>query len=170
VRGNFEWDSCNFTSFSKSNSKLHQAPIPSKEGFPAIEEWLATVDKEWDLPKDHLERAHNLKNKPIKKDSGRKVLLHGDLHQENILSNGNDWVVIDPKGVIGNPIHEIWACVEDPSHDLKFLATYFGYPFQDIVEWYYVHLILAACWQAEDSLDASRFLTLAQSLLPMVEP
>lgn len=150
--------------------KLHQAPIPCKEGYPLIEEWLAAVDKEWDLPKDHLERARNLKNKLIKKDSGRKVLLHGDLHQENILSNGNAWVVIDPKGVIGNPIHEIWACVEDPSHDLKFLATYFGYLFQDVVEWYYVHLILAACWQAEDSLDASRFLTLAQSLLPMVEP
>lgn len=25
--------------------KLHQAPIPSKEGFPSIEEWLAAVDK-----------------------------------------------------------------------------------------------------------------------------
>ena len=94
--------------------KLHQAPIPSKEGFPSIEEWLAAIDKEWDLPKDHLKRARKLKNKLLKKDSGRKILLHGDLHQENILSNGNSWVVIDPKGVIGDPIHEIWACVEDP--------------------------------------------------------
>jgi streptomycin 6-kinase len=106
----------------------------------------------------------------LKKDSGRKVLLHGDLHQENILSNGNSWVVIDPKGVIGDPIHEIWACVEDPAHDLKFLAGYFGYSLQDVVEWYYVRLILAGCWQAEDGLNASRFLTLAQSVLPMVEP
>jgi streptomycin 6-kinase len=71
-----------------------------------------------------LERARKLKKELIKKDSGRKVLLHGDLHQENILSNGNDWVVIDPKGVVGDPIHEIWACVENPAHDLKFLATY----------------------------------------------
>lgn len=129
--------------------KLHQAPIPSKEGFPAIEEWLAAVDKEWDLPKDHLKRARKLKNELLKKDSGRKVLLHGDLHQENILSNGKDWVVIDPKGLIGSPIHEIWACVEDPSHDLKFLAGCFGYPFQDVIDWYYVRLILASCWQAE---------------------
>ena len=153
----------------KVMERLHQAPVPSKECFPAIEEWLAAVDKEWDLPKDHLKRARNLKNKLIKKDSGRKVLLHGDLHQENILSSGNDWVVIDPKGVIGEPIHEIWACVEDPGHDLEFLAGCFGYPFQDVVEWYYVRLILASCWQAEDSLDASRFLTLAQSVLPLVE-
>ena len=150
--------------------RLHQAPVPSKKGFPLIEEWLATVDKEWDLPKDHLKRARKLKEKLLKKDSGLKVLLHGDLHQENILSNGNSWVVIDPKGVIGDPIHEIWACVEDPSRDLNFLAAYFGYSFQDVVEWYYVRLILASCWQAEDNLDASRFLTLAQSVLPMIKP
>ena len=153
----------------KVMERLHQAPVPSKEGFPEIEEWFAAVDKEWDLPKDHLKRARNLKDKLIKKDSGRKVLLHGDLHQENILSRGNDWVVIDPKGVIGDPIHEIWACVEDPGTDLKFLAGCFGYRFQDVVEWYYVRLILASCWQVEDGLDASRFLTLAQSVLPMIE-
>ena len=150
--------------------RLHQALVPSKEGFPTIEEWLAAVDKKWDLPKDHLKRARKLKKGLIKKDSGCKTLLHGDLHQENILSNGNSWVVIDPKGVIGEPIHEIWACVEDPAHDLKFLAGYFGYSLQDIVEWYYVRLILASCWQAEDNLDASRFLNLAQSVLPMIEP
>jgi len=150
--------------------RLHQAPVPSKECFPGIEEWLVAVDTEWDLPRDHLKRARKLKNNLIKKDSGRKVLLHGDLHQENILSSGNSWVVIDPKGVIGHPIHEIWACVEDPCHDLKFLADYFSYPLQDVVGWYYVRLILAACWQAEDGLDASRFLTLTQSILPMIEP
>lgn len=111
-----------------------------------------------------------MKKELIKKDLGHKVLLHGDLHQENILSNGNNWVVIDPKGVMGDPVHEIWACVEDPAHDLKFLANYFGYSFQDVVKWYYVRLILASCWQAEDSLDASLFLTLAQSVLPMIQP
>ncbi len=144
--------------------KLHQAPPPSKKLFPDIEEWLAALDNDWNLPKQHLERARQLKRKLIETNSGRKILLHGDLHQENILCNGDDWLVIDPKGVIGYPINELWACVEDPSHDLKFLASYFGYPFQEVVEWYYVHLILAACWQVEDGLDAGRFLSLAQSI------
>ena len=124
----------------------------------------------WDLPKEHLERARKLKNHLLKNESGSEVLLHGDLHQENILSHGNDWVVIDPKGVIGSPIHEVWACVEDPPYDLKFLSNYFGYSFQDVAEWYYVHLILAACWQAEDGLDAGKFLTLAKFILPMIKP
>lgn len=154
----------------KVMERLHQAPISSKEGFPAIEEWLAVIDKEWDLPKNHLERARKLKKKLVKKGSGRKVLLHGDLHQENILSQGTSWVVIDPKGVIGDPIDEIATCVADPIHDLKFLAAYFGYSFQEVTERYYLRLILASCWQAEDNLDPSPFLTKAQSVLPMIEP
>jgi streptomycin 6-kinase len=81
--------------------RLHQAPMPSKEGFPTIEEWLTAIDTEWDLPKDHLMKARKLKKKLVKKDSGHKRLLHGDLHQENILSSGDGWVVIDPKGVMG---------------------------------------------------------------------
>jgi len=150
--------------------RLHQAPLPSKGLFPHIEEWLAAIDKEWSLPKEHLERARKLKKRLLKNDSAAEALLHGDLHQENILSHENGWVVIDPKGVIGSPIHEVWACVEDPQQDLRFLSGYFGYPFQNVTEWYYVRLILAACWQVEDGLDASRFLSLAQSILPMIEP
>ena len=150
--------------------RLHKAPYFSKGSFPHIEEWLAAVDKEWDLPKEHLERARGLKKRLIKKGQGSEILLHGDLRQENILSHGNNWFVIDPKGVIGCPIHEVWVCVEDPVQDLRFLSSYFGYPFQDVAEWYYVRLILAACWQTEDGLDANRFLAMAQSVLPTIEP
>nr|WP_067617918.1 aminoglycoside phosphotransferase family protein [Alicyclobacillus acidiphilus] len=33
-----------------------------------------------------------------------QTLLHGDLHHENILRQGlDDWVVIDPKGILGDP-------------------------------------------------------------------
>ncbi len=150
-------------------ANLHKAPVPSNEDFPAMEEWLSAIDKEWDLPKDHLKRARKLKNELIKKDTERKVLLHGDLHQENILLNGDDWIVIDPKGVIGSPIHEIWAYVEDPSQDLQHIAHFLGFPFSDVVGWYYVHLILSSCWQVEDGISLSGFLSLAQSVLPMIE-
>lgn len=149
-------------------AKLHKTPVPTNEDFPAIEEWLSALDKEWALPKDHLKRARKLKNELLKKDTEPKVFLHGDLHQENILSNGKDWIVIDPKGVIGRPIHEIWACIEDPSHDLQFVADFLGYPFPDVVGWYYVHLILSSCWQVEDGLNPIGFLSLAQSVLPMI--
>lgn len=46
----------------------HQAPLPSKGLFPHIKEWLATIDKEWDLPKEHQERARKLKKNLLKND------------------------------------------------------------------------------------------------------
>lgn len=149
--------------------KLRKAPLPQSNQFPHIETWLTTLDKEWKIPFKYLEKARKLKRKLLLENSASPLLLHGDLHQENILKQGDDWVVIDPKGVIGYPINEIWVCVEDPENDLQYLAQYFGYAFQDVVEWYYVHLILAACWQVEDNLDPSSFLTQAESVIPMMK-
>ncbi len=149
--------------------RLHNAPTPSEAGFPLIMDWLAALDKDWKLPKEHLLRARKLKHQLIKNLTGAPVLLHGDLHQDNILSHGDDWLVIDPKGVIGYPINEVWKCVEEPNHDLKYISEYYGYPFDNVVKWYYVHLILAACWQVEDNLDPSLFLKLASEILPLIK-
>jgi streptomycin 6-kinase len=144
--------------------RLHLAPIPLTHNFPHMRDWLASLEKDWNIPKDVLQRARKLNNLMLP-TSDAAVLLHGDLHQENILSHGEDWLVIDPKGVIGQPIDEVWACVEDPEHDLKYISHYFGYSFDEVVKRYYVHLILAACWCVEDNLDPQRFLNLAQSIL-----
>lgn len=53
----------------KVMERLHQAPVPSKEGFPDIEEWLSAVDKEWDLPANRccpsgsfMDRAYPIQN------------------------------------------------------------------------------------------------------------
>lgn len=92
------------------------------------------IEKEWEIPKNHLQNARTLKEELLAKTFALPVLLHGDLHQENILSHGDDWLVIDPKGVIGFPINEVWACVEKPSHDLKFISEYFDYSFYDVVQ------------------------------------
>jgi streptomycin 6-kinase len=148
--------------------KLHQAPLPTLGNFPHIEEWLTALDKAWKLPELHLQRARRLK-KQLLEPTRVPVLLHGDLHRENILSNGEDWLVIDPKGVIGYPINEVWACVEDPPHDLAYIAKYYNFKLDEVIKWYYVHLILAACWQVEDNLDPKHFLDLAQGVLPMMK-
>lgn len=97
--------------------KLHQASVPLKGHFPHIKEWLAALDQEWDIPTNLLKTARKLKNQLLPTLSS-PILLHGDLHRDNILSNGDEWLVIDPKGVIGYPVNEMWACVEEPQHDL----------------------------------------------------
>lgn len=148
--------------------RLHQAPLPKEHHFPHVKELLETLDKEWDIPQLHLQKARTLKNGLLETQVA-PVLLHGDLHQDNILSNGDDWLIIDPKGVIGSPINEVWAFVEDPKNDLTFISKYFDFNHNDVVRWYYVHLVLAACWQVEDHLDPTLFLNLAESVLPMMK-
>lgn len=141
--------------------KLHQAPAINLQAFPFIADWLQALDKNWNIPSHHLRTARLQKNQLLKTNNDNLILLHGDLHQDNILSNGDDWLVIDAKGVIGQPINELWALIEEPKHDLPFVANYFQLELSHLVKWYYVHLVLAACWRVEDNLDAQLFLDLA---------
>ncbi len=147
--------------------KLHQAKISKNHRFPHIKEWLSTLDKEWKLPFNYLHKARTLRDHLLKA-TVPNVLLHGDLHHDNILRNGDDWLVIDPKGVIGSPLNEMWAFVMDIPRDIPFIAQYFGYKEQDLFDWYFVHVILAACWNLEDNIDASLFLNLAAQSLKYV--
>jgi len=145
-------------------AKLHKAPLSGKDSFPHIKEWLATLDKEWAIPKELLHKARDLKNQLMhSQESTSLVLLHGDLHRENILSHGEDWLVIDPKGVIGYPINEMWALVEDLDKDFNYISKHFGFEFNRVIKWYFVHVVLAACWCVEDKLDPQLFLGLAHA-------
>jgi streptomycin 6-kinase len=43
--------------------------------------------------------------------SGPPAAVHGDLHGGNVLLDGDRWVVIDPKGVRGDPHLDIWLLI-----------------------------------------------------------
>lgn len=88
-------------------------------------------------------------------------MLHGDLHYDNVLKHQEGWLIIDPKGVIGYPINEVWAYCMDMEEDTKFIAAFFNYDLNTVRYWYFVHLILAACWCLEDNLPPDKFLNLA---------
>jgi streptomycin 6-kinase len=43
------------------------------------------------------------------------VLLHGDLHHDNILAaERQPWLAIDPKGLVGEPAYEVGAWLRNP--------------------------------------------------------
>lgn len=140
--------------------KLHQSSIKKNNSFLTIEERFSYLDRDWDIPKDHLQRAREFKEE-ILKASAEKVLLHGDLHHDNIVSDYNGWLVIDPKGVIGYPINEVWSFVQDLETDLPIIAKEFNFDIKTLAKCYYTHLVLAACWNVEDNLDPKSFLKLA---------
>ena len=110
------------------------------------------------MPLNHLQKARFLRN-TLLKSPGSEVLLHGDLHHGNILHH-KEWVVIDPKGVVGYPINEVWAFVMDMDRDIPFISHACGFKLQDVYDWYFVHLTLAASWNLQDNTDASLFLNL----------
>ena len=45
--------------------------------------------------------------------------------------------------------------------DTQYIALFFGYDVLFVRQWYFVHVILAACWNLENNLSADLFLDLA---------
>lgn len=155
--------------------RLHQAPIPCDHGLPHIKDWLGVLDKDLDIPTNYLHKARRLRDELIA-TSAKPVLLHGDLHHDNILQNGNEWVVIDPKGVIGEPAYEIAAFIRNPIPELlehynlsnvidnrinQFAKT-LKLSKQRIINWCYVQAVLAWAWTLEDNCDETYFKKLTE--------
>lgn len=95
------------------------------------------------------------------------VLLHGDLHHDNILSDDvRGWVAIDPKGVIGEPAYEAGAWLRNPmgqysARDIiekrvAIMVEELGWNQQRIVAWGYAQAILSAIWSVEDKGSPSK--------------
>lgn len=152
--------------------KLHNAPIPQQHFFPSLEDLLITLDQHWDVPHGYLAVARQLKRKLLA-DLQKPVLLHGDLHQDNILSHRGSWLIIDPKGVIGDPIFDqIGSLIREPLKTLlqhkdalqiitqrvDFIAQRFQIDRAKIIDWTFMHAVLACCWCLEDQHDASQML------------
>jgi streptomycin 6-kinase len=132
------------------------------------------LDKNWEVPAHYLQKARLLRD-DLLKTLDKEVLLHGDLHHDNILQNGDDWMVIDPKGVIGEPAFEIAAFIRNPIPELlthkKALniildrinrcSEILKFPKQKIINWCYVQAILAWIWALENKNDDFYFKNLA---------
>lgn len=150
--------------------KLHQANIPKDHTFPHIKDWLTALDKDWNIPNHYLQKARKLRDELLQ-PSKSDALLHGDLHHDNILQNGDDWLVIDPKGVIGEATYEVAAFIRNPIPELlnhadtpniihnrviRF-AELLELPSQRILDWCFVQAVLALVWALEDGCDTSYF-------------
>ena len=150
--------------------KLHQANIPATHNFPHIKDWLAALDKNWPIPNGYLQKARQLRDQLLK-TAEPDVLLHGDLHHDNILQNSNDWLVIDPKGVIGEPAYEVAAFIRNPMPELLThadaptiihnritrFAELLELPSQRILNWCFVQAVLVWVWALEDGCDVSYY-------------
>lgn len=154
---------------------LHNRPCPDLTLFPEIKKWPKAFDRvdAAKMPLGLLAKAKNLASELVA-TQGKKILLHGDLHLDNILQNGENWLAIDPKGIIGEAEFEIAAFdfiadyelesdkdLAQLYHDrLELIATKSSLDLNRIKNWCTVRLALAIAWSIEDNIDPSKWVKL----------
>jgi streptomycin 6-kinase len=126
------------------------------------------------LPAAMLDRAAGVLH-DLATDSQPAVLLHGDLHHQNILRDGEDWVAVDPKGLLGEPAAEAACLLRNPADPAllaraarraAIIAEVAGLDRLRVLAWGYAGAVIAACWAVEDGTDPAPWLAAAEALTP----
>lgn len=154
--------------------KLHNIPISYEYPFPALTNMLDVLDQDWPIPQEILKKARNLREH-LESTTKHVLLLHGDLHQDNMIQHDNQWLIIDPKGIIGdpayevaiylcNPINKMFASSYSPtliktlmSRRIKFFAQRLAIEEQRLYDWGLLRAIMGWIWNLQDHLDYSFF-------------
>ncbi|MER7274392.1 aminoglycoside phosphotransferase family protein [Dactylosporangium sp. NPDC000244] len=145
------------------------APAPAAPVLPdvlgqarAFDAHLARFPGDDPLPRAFVSTAAGLMRE-LCASAPSRVLLHGDLHHDNLLSARRaPWLAIDPHGVSGDPGYEIgsWLFNPDPGDRdpallalvpgrLERLADGLGQPLDRLVAWGFVKAVLSDVWTAE---------------------
>jgi streptomycin 6-kinase len=147
-------------------------PVPPQHPFPTVARWAAGLGRlrqhyggtTGPLPRALVERAESLFGELVA-SMAEPVLLHGDLHHENILSaKRQPWLAIDPKGIVGEPAYEVGALLRNPwpylldmpqpgrilARRVDQLAEELGFDRARIVGWGIAQAVLSAWWCLED--------------------
>jgi len=160
-------------------------PLPAEHKFPSVANWaagLAKLREEFGggtgpYDKNLVETAESLFT-DLLASSETPVLLHGDLHHYNILSAGDGWRVIDPKGIAGEPAYEVGALLRNPftlfdEPDLKritarrldILAETLEMDRERLRQWSLAQAVLSAWWSYEDGGDPANWQTMRLAMV-----
>lgn len=150
---------------------LRVAPPPDHH-LPVYAEWVQRAFKltrtSWDpqqlMPRDLLDSAEQAFQK-IMRDMNQQIVLHGDLHHENILFDAQTgWLAIDPKGVIGAACLEVGRFLHNQlagnlpmtervaivRERVQILSAELGYTSALIAACGLVDCVLSHCWHFEE--------------------
>lgn len=149
---------------------------PPDAGLPHIRDWLTVLRST--RPGLPVERARAMADELLA-SADPDVLLHGDLHHGNVLRDASGrLVVIDPKGVLGDPDFEVGAMLRNPMtrfldapdpaalvrRRLDICAQTLGADRDRLRAWGYVVQVLCAAWSADDADQAGYCLRCAELL------
>src|ERR671916_534549 len=147
------------------------APRPPDHQFPTVAGWARGFERlrhRFDggtgpMPENLVAEAEALFAELLASE-GEPLLLHGDLHHENILSaEGGSWLAIDPKGVVGEAAYEAASLLHNPAgaldrpdprglleRRLDVLSEELGLDRGRVRAWGLAQGVLSAYWGLED--------------------
>jgi streptomycin 6-kinase len=158
-------------------------------GCPTVEAWakafaryLATGQQQ--IP-SRLVKSGQRVFEDLCGSQSRRRLLHGDLHHDNVLFDSErGWLVIDPKGVVGEIEYEVGAILRNPfaspevflapstiERRLEQLTNRLNLDYEPTLAWSFAQAVLSAIWLVEDGyeVDATNSsLRLAEIIQPML--
>ena len=167
--------------------KLANHTPPSE--CPTVADWGRGFDRyvqsgDRKVPFDLVREAQHLYNELVASQRAA-MLLHGDLQHYNVLfDNERGWVVIDPKGVVGEMEYEIGALMRNPidqpelftnratiERRLEILTGLLPLDHSRALRWSFAQAVLSAIWDVEDEYKVGPnhpALRLAQTLKGML--
>jgi streptomycin 6-kinase len=153
-------------------ARLHSAKCQGIETLVPLTKWFKSLplaaEKHGGIFNRCAKIADRLLNNPID-----IVALHGDIHYDNILDNGDNWVAIDPKSLLGertfdfanlfcNPTPEIALCRDRLRKQTKLIADEGSVDATRLLQWIAAWSGLSASWALEDDEDASVQIAVAE--------
>jgi streptomycin 6-kinase len=165
-------DDADATSIAAQVMRQLWRPVTPDHPFPTVAGWAAGLGRlrarfggtTGPLPAALVERAERLFADLIG-SMGEPVLLHGDLHHDNILTaHRQPWLALDPKGVVGEAAYETGALLRNPAgrvlqapdpagmmaRRIDQLAAELGFEWERIRGWALAQAVLSAWWSIED--------------------
>jgi streptomycin 6-kinase len=144
----------------------------SDHSFPTVARWSRGLQRLRDangggtgpLPSYLVERAEAT-YRELLASAPPPVLLHGDLHHDNILTaTRSPYLAIDPKGVVGEPAYEVGPLFYNPQPELyrlpdlakvlgrrlAILSESLQIDRQRLFACAFAHSVLSAAWSVED--------------------
>ncbi len=148
--------------------RLHHGRKPPA-GWQSVTDWADGFTRQRArpvhrrLPQRVLDKGEGI-FRDLAASQGKQFLLHGDLHHGNLLHDEADgWLVVDPKGIVGESAYETAASIRNPAEFYPFqldpvfmarrvaiFAERLGVERERILGWFVGQTVLSACWQIED--------------------
>jgi streptomycin 6-kinase len=154
--------------FASLYSHLHIPPAKAEQ-YPTYQDWVSRITAYMSSRQDCKEFYSYMKKaedicRSVSNLYTQQMLLHGDFHHDNILlGSDGKYIIIDPKGVIGDPVLDVPRFIlnefdeqitnetyQKIKHIIYVLGKSLSIPIDILKKCLYVETVMDMCWCIQD--------------------